>query len=227
VKLNLEVVRDRSQFLVFELSRFLKIQTVEQDGHAVEFIQNPAVEGTRLARSGNDLVAVILSEPARKGQKIDCASFTPEKCWPKLAKACSTWGRAALGIPTADWRCPISILLFIILRNGCWLRRVNRRQYRRQWLRGARSTQQISTQNISTRNISMPNVEGDQVGRWVFGTAPAGCRIRSGQYVRATGWREMSTLIPMLRSGSNETFPIRRRRLNPYPTHRGIKFQCL
>jgi hypothetical protein len=36
----------------------------------VEFIQNPAVEGTRLARSGNDLVAVILSSPVRKGQNI-------------------------------------------------------------------------------------------------------------------------------------------------------------
>ena len=70
VKLNLEVVRDGSRFLVFELSRFLKIQTVEADGHAVEFIQNPAVEGTRLARSGNDLVALILPQPVRRGQKI-------------------------------------------------------------------------------------------------------------------------------------------------------------
>jgi hypothetical protein len=70
VKLNLEVVRNGPRFLVFELSRFLKIQTVEADGHAVEFIQNPAVEGTRLARTGNDLVAVILAEPAQKGQTI-------------------------------------------------------------------------------------------------------------------------------------------------------------
>lgn len=70
VKMNLEAVRDGSRFLVFELSRFLQIQTVEENGHAVEFIQNPAVEGTRLARSGNDIVAVILSEPVKKGQKI-------------------------------------------------------------------------------------------------------------------------------------------------------------
>jgi hypothetical protein len=70
VKLNLEVVRDGPRFLVFELSRFLKIQTVEEDGHAVEFIQNPAVEGTRLARSGNDLVAVMLSKPVRRGQQL-------------------------------------------------------------------------------------------------------------------------------------------------------------
>src|SRR5580692_12659100 len=70
VKLQLDVLRGGSRFLVFELSRFLQIQTVEVDGRAVEFIHNPAVEGTRLARSGNDLVAVILPEPARKGQKI-------------------------------------------------------------------------------------------------------------------------------------------------------------
>jgi Peptidase family M1 domain len=70
VKLQLEVVRGGSRFLGFELSRFLQIKTVEADGRAAEFIHNPAVEGTRLARSGNDLVAVILPEAARKGQKI-------------------------------------------------------------------------------------------------------------------------------------------------------------
>jgi hypothetical protein len=70
VELQLDAVRGGSRFLVFELSRFLQIQTVEADGRAVEFIHNLAVEGTRLARSGNDLVAVILPEPATKGQKI-------------------------------------------------------------------------------------------------------------------------------------------------------------
>jgi hypothetical protein len=70
VELQLDAVRGGSRFLGFELSRFLQIQSVEADGKPVEFIHNPAVEGTRLARSGNDLVAVILPEPARKGQKI-------------------------------------------------------------------------------------------------------------------------------------------------------------
>src|ERR1022692_3220337 len=70
VELQLDAVRGGSRFLEFELSRFLQIQTVEADGKAVEFIQNPALEGTRLARTGNDLVAVILSEPMRKGQRI-------------------------------------------------------------------------------------------------------------------------------------------------------------
>lgn len=70
VQLNLDAVRDGSRFLVFQLSRFLKIQSVEENGQAVEFIQNPAIEGTRLARGGDDLVAVILSQAPRKGQEI-------------------------------------------------------------------------------------------------------------------------------------------------------------
>lgn len=70
VKLQLDAVRGGSRFLVFELSRYLHIQTVEVDGRAVEFIQNPAMEGSRLARSGNDLVAVILPKPVSKGQKL-------------------------------------------------------------------------------------------------------------------------------------------------------------
>jgi hypothetical protein len=71
VKLHLDVERGGSRCLVFELSRFLHIQTVEANGREVEFIQNPPVEGTRLARSGNDVVAVILPEPARKGLEIN------------------------------------------------------------------------------------------------------------------------------------------------------------
>jgi len=70
VELQLDVLRGGSRFLGFELSRFLEIQAVEADGKAVEFIHNPAVEGSQRARGGNDLLAVILPEPARKGQTI-------------------------------------------------------------------------------------------------------------------------------------------------------------
>jgi hypothetical protein len=70
VQLRLKVVRGGSRFLMFSLSRFLQIHSVETDGKALEFIHNPAVEGTRLARSGDDLVAVIFSEPVRRGQEI-------------------------------------------------------------------------------------------------------------------------------------------------------------
>ncbi len=68
--LQVEVLRGGSRFLAFDLSRFLEVKAVEAGGTPVEFIHNPAVEGTRRARSGNDIVAVILPEPVRKGQKI-------------------------------------------------------------------------------------------------------------------------------------------------------------
>ncbi len=70
VSVELAVERSGSRFLSFELSRFLEVKSVEADGKPVEFIHNAAVEGTRRARSGNDLVAVILPEPTHKGQKI-------------------------------------------------------------------------------------------------------------------------------------------------------------
>jgi len=70
VELQLDVRRGGWRFLAFELSRFLQVRSVEADGKPVEFIHNPAVEGTRLARSGNDMLAVILPEPVRKGERI-------------------------------------------------------------------------------------------------------------------------------------------------------------
>jgi hypothetical protein len=62
--------RDGRRALVFELSRLLQIKEVRADGHPVEFIHNQAIEGSQLARRGNDVVAVILPSRLRAGQKI-------------------------------------------------------------------------------------------------------------------------------------------------------------
>ncbi len=70
-RLQIDVKKDGSRIMLFELSRFLQMESVKLDGRAVEFIHNPAVEGTQLARRGDDIVAVILPEPAAAGQKID------------------------------------------------------------------------------------------------------------------------------------------------------------
>jgi hypothetical protein len=70
-RVQFEVSAVGARTLLFELSRFLQVESVKLDGQPVEFIHNPAVEGTQLSRRGNDLVAVILPEPTRAGQKID------------------------------------------------------------------------------------------------------------------------------------------------------------
>jgi Peptidase family M1 domain len=63
--------KDCRRTLVFELSRLLNVQKVLADGAPVEFIHNQAIEGSQLARRGNDVVAIVLWSPLRAGQKIE------------------------------------------------------------------------------------------------------------------------------------------------------------
>ena len=72
-KAELSVVarKDCRRTLVFELSRLLEVQQVLADGAPVEFIHNQAIEGSQLARRGNDVVAIVLWSPLRAGQKIE------------------------------------------------------------------------------------------------------------------------------------------------------------
>lgn len=65
-----EVREGGGRTLLFELSRFLEIETLKLDGEPVEFIHNPSLEGTQLARRGNDVVAVIMPQPLVAGQKF-------------------------------------------------------------------------------------------------------------------------------------------------------------
>jgi hypothetical protein len=68
--LDVEVRRGGSRILLFELSRYLRVSKVEMDGTALEFLQNEAIEGSELARRGNDTVAVVFPEPLRLGSRF-------------------------------------------------------------------------------------------------------------------------------------------------------------
>lgn len=69
--LQVSVRRGGARTLFFELSRFLQVKQVEVNGRAVEFINNTAIDGTQLARRGNDLVAVVFPGVLRAGQTIE------------------------------------------------------------------------------------------------------------------------------------------------------------
>ena len=69
--LQMEVRQGGQRAVLFELSRALQIKQVEADGHSIEFIHNPAIEGTQLARQGNDLVAVVFPQPLQTGQRLE------------------------------------------------------------------------------------------------------------------------------------------------------------
>jgi Peptidase family M1 domain len=69
--LQMEVHRGGGRTVYFELSRFLQVKEVDVDGHAAEFINNPAIDGSQLSKRGNDLVAVIFPEPLRERQILN------------------------------------------------------------------------------------------------------------------------------------------------------------
>ena len=69
-EMNVRIRSGGERTLVFELSRYLKIDAVDADGRPVDLIQNQALEGTELGRKGNDLVALVFPAPLRPGQEL-------------------------------------------------------------------------------------------------------------------------------------------------------------
>ena len=69
--LSLTSHREGERMLLFELSRLLQIKQVRADGRPAEFIHNQSIEGSQLARRGNDALAVFLPAPLRNGQKVE------------------------------------------------------------------------------------------------------------------------------------------------------------
>lgn len=69
--LHLQVLHGGMRTVFFELSRFLQVQQVLANGHPVEFIHNQSLDGTQLARKGNDVVAIVFPSPLETGQQME------------------------------------------------------------------------------------------------------------------------------------------------------------
>ncbi len=69
-ELDVRVRSGGERTLLFELSRYLKVEGVEADDRPVDFIQNPAMGGTELQRKGNDVVALVFPAPLAAGQGL-------------------------------------------------------------------------------------------------------------------------------------------------------------
>lgn len=68
--MDADVRQGGQRVILLELSRFLKVTSVESNGQPLEFLQNEALEGTALARRGNDLMALIFPQSLQTGQKL-------------------------------------------------------------------------------------------------------------------------------------------------------------
>lgn len=68
--LDATVINGGQRLLIFELSRYLHVDSVQMDNAAVSFLQNEAITGSDLERRGNDVVSVITPKPLTPGQQI-------------------------------------------------------------------------------------------------------------------------------------------------------------
>ena len=69
-EVEMQVQKGGQRTVLFELSRYLKVDSVEWDGRALDSIQNPAVEGSQLERRGNDYIAVVFPADLHNGQDL-------------------------------------------------------------------------------------------------------------------------------------------------------------
>ena len=68
--LEVDARQGGARIVLFELSRYLQVKAVDMDGVPLEFLQNEAIEGSQLARRGNDVVAVVFPEPLKLGARF-------------------------------------------------------------------------------------------------------------------------------------------------------------
>jgi hypothetical protein len=193
VDLQLDVVRGGSRFLAFELSRFLQVQTVEADGKPVEFIHNPAVEGTRLARSGNEMLAVILPEPAQKGQKLSLHFAYGGEVLAEAGKGLLYVGERGTWYPNRGLAMADFDLTF---------------HYPPGWtLLATGKPVPFSTPSTKAALNVPPNATDEQVGRWVAERPIPVAGFNLGKYVRGVARAGSVTIESYATTGVERDFP--------------------
>jgi hypothetical protein len=192
--LQMEVRQGGERTLYFELSRFLQVKEVDFNGRPVEFINNPAIDGTQLARRGNDLVAVVFPEALRQGQTLEL----------KFVYGGDVLSEAGGG------------LLYVGAR-GTWY--PNRGlfmsdfdlefRYPPGWTlvaTGKKVAPEIG--NAASDNAATPLPPGEQVGRWVTERPSQLAGFNLGRYERAAAARAGEVTVEAYAARSMEkSFP--------------------
>jgi Peptidase family M1 domain len=205
-RLELEVVQDGARTLIFELSRFLQVQSVEADGRLVEFIHNPAVEGTQLSRRGNDMVAVILPAPASAGQKIELRFVYSGDVLSEEGKGLLYVGARGTWYPNRGLQMADFDLEF---------------HYPAGWtLVATGRPMPVSPQAASAGTDAIPAaaLPGEQVGRWVSDRPLPVAGFNLGKYVRATAQAGNVMVESYATVGVERDFPSAQNRVIEDPT---------
>jgi len=182
-----------SRFLVFELSRFLQVRRVEADGKPVEFIQNPAIEGTHLARSGNDLVGVLLPEAVHKGQKISLRFDYGGEVLAEAGKGLLYVGARGNWYPSFGLALASFDLTF---------------HYPQGWtLVATGKSEPPGAESMNSAEAQPSNASGEVVSRFVSQRAIPVAGFNLGKYVRDTAQAGDVTVEAFATSGVERDFP--------------------
>ena len=186
--LEVEVRQSGDRALLFELSRFLQVKKVEANGRPIEFVHNPALDGTQLARRGNDIVAVVFPEPLRAGQRLQL-SF--EYSGPVLSEAGGG-------------------LLYVGAR-GTWYpnRGLAMSQFDVQFHYPAGWTLVATGKEVPpvAEEVSSAAVPGEQVGHWVSEHTMPMAGFNLGQYVKAVAHAGKVAVDTYAAVGVERNFP--------------------
>ncbi|HKW24204.1 MAG TPA: M1 family aminopeptidase [Terriglobales bacterium] len=186
--LDVEVRQSGDRGLLFELSRFLQVKKVEADGRPIEFVHNPALDGTQLARRGNDVMAVIFPEPLRAGQRMQLS----------FEYSGSVLSEAGGG------------LLYVGAR-GTWYpnRGLAMSQFDLQFHYPAGWTLLATGKRVSPVAEEGPSSAspGEQVGHWVSERPMPMAGFNLGQYVKADAHAGKVEVDTYAAAGMERTFP--------------------
>jgi Peptidase family M1 domain len=183
-------VRAGERMLLFELSRFLQVDRVEANGNPVEYIHNPSVEGTQLARRGNDAVAVVLPRPLRVGQRIELRFVYHGDVLSEAGGGLLYVGARGTWFPNRNFAMSNFDLEF---------------RYPAGWTLLATGKRVDQSQEQNIKNDAAPS--GEQVSRWVSERPMPVAGFNLGRYRRATAHAGKITVETYAALGVEESFP--------------------
>ena len=169
-RMHLQVQHGGQRTLLFELSRSLQVSSVEADSRPVEFIHNPSLEGTDLARRGDDLVAVILPQTSQTGQAIDLRFVYAGDVLAEAGPGLLYVGSRGTWYPNAGFVMASFDLQF---------------EYPPGWTLVA-TGKQLEATDQSAQHGPFEKRAGDRVGRWISERPIPVAGFNLGKYQRAT-----------------------------------------
>ena len=184
--LTMQVREPGMRTFIFELSRNLKVSGVTEQGAPLEFIQNVALEGSQLARQGNDLVAVFFSQPAPPGSTLHLRFVYSGAVMSDAGNGLVYVGARGTWYPNRGFAMADFDLTFI--------------------------TPSKWTLLATGKEVLVKNTESAQLSHWISERPFPVAGFNLGQYQRSSAWSsEHGTLVEAYGTGGLETVPSRDR----------------